>query len=400
MGRVVVLVELKWIGHYETQLKLFVGIILKWGWKVIVLCPEPQVMECWVNENLSEYKEKFYVSHLAEDKNKHFMKSINLWRKLQDCIHTAERTTGWQVDIVFLVWLDGLMPGSLWQSPVIRGYFMTYPWVGIYFFPKAYRSDIYMRWSQRVRHRERSKVILKSLNCQGIGVLDEDSYRGLLKELDKKNIFLLPDVTDEQLSDGAADQVRAIRQRAGNRPIIGLIGVLDPRKGVLNFLRSIAAIDSSQCFFLLAGSLSEERYPPKDREELRRLLMLGNNENCYFKLGYISDAAMVNSLVNSCDILYLAYEKFYYSSGLLTKAAVFKKLVIVSKKYSMAKRVEEHKLGVAAAEGSLLETVEAIKYLLDEDNRNRLLAQAEFDRYHHFHCLPMLEQTLYKMLTL
>ena len=109
---------------------------------------------------------------------------------------------------------------------------------------------------------------------------------------------------------------------------------------------------------------------------------------------------MLNSLVDACDILYLVYEKFYYSSGLLTKAAVFKKLVIVSKKYSMGKRLEQYKLGVTVAEGNLLETVEAITYLLDDDNRKTLLAEAEFNRYHAFHRLSVLEQTLYQMLKL
>jgi len=400
LGRVVVLAELNWIGHYETQMKLFVDIILHWGWKVIVLCPEPQIMECWVNNNLPKHKEKFYASHFTADKNKKFMKHVNIWRTLQKCIQKAEGKTEWQVDIVFLTWLDGLLPNALWQSLTIKKFFMNYPWIGLYFIPRPYRSDDNMHWLKRNRRIRRNRVIFASLNCKGIGVLDEGSYGSLLKELGSNRIFLFPDVTDEKLSDSAADRVEEIRQKAKNRPIIGLIGILSPRKGLLNFLRSIAAIEPSQCFFLLAGRLIVEEYAPEERNELRRLLKLGNNENCYFDLEYISDAGMVNSLIDVCDILYLVYEKFYYSSGLLTKAAVFKKLVIVSKEYSMGKRVDEYKLGVTVAEGNLLETVEAIKYLLNEDNRNTLLAKAEFDRYHAFHQVSVLEQTLYQMLKL
>jgi len=400
MERVVVLAELYWIGHYETQMKLFVGMILKWGWGVIVLCPEPQIMECWVNDNLPEHKERFYSSHFAAGKNKCFMEYINIWRRLQNCILTVERKTAWQVDIVLLTWLDGLLPNTLWQSLVIRKCFMKYPWVGIYFLPRLYRSDVEMHWLKRIRRIERNKVIFTALNCRGIGVLDEDCYIGLVKELGRKHVFLLPDVTDEQLTEGAINRVWEIRQRGMGRPIIGLIGVLSPRKGVLNFLRAVAVMDSSQVFFVLAGRLVEEEYAPEEREEIKKLLNLGQNENCYFNLEYISDATILNSLVDACDILYLVYEKFYYSSGLLTKAAVFKKLVIVSKKYSMGKRVAEYKLGVTVAEGNLLETVEAITYLLDDDNRNTLLGSAEFDRYHAFHRLSVLEQTLYQMLKL
>ena len=397
MSKVVVLAELYWIGHFETQMKLLVEIILKWGWKVIVLCPGPLVMDSWVKECLPEYKEQFYASYFAASEKDQILKQIRNWNQLQNCVQSAERKTTWKVDVVFLTGIDGFLPSKIWQSRIIRKYFMTYPWVGIYFQPKPYRSDVDIYWKKRIRQIERTQIMFTSPYCYGIGVLDEDAYNGLVEKIGNSKVFLLPDVTDERLPDDTSTKIAEIRTKAGDRPIVGLIGVLSPRKGVLNLLRSINIIDSSKCFFLMIGKLLEEEFGTEERRELKKLLSLRNTENCYFDLEYISDAEAVNSLVNVCDVLYLAYEDFYYSSGFLTKAAVFKKLVIVSKGYTMGKRVEAYKLGVTVREGNISDTVELINYLVNEDNRNMLLAQAEFDQYHSLHRLSVLEQTLRQM---
>lgn len=399
MEKTVILAELKWFGHYETQLKVFVEIILKWGWKVIVLCPEPKVMDDWVDCYFPDFKGQFYSAYFSDRTNSSFFEYINLWRRLTNCINLAEKNTKWRADVVFLTWLDGLLPKSMWQSFIIRNFYITFPWVGLYFLPKPYRRDVEMGWLKRLRRVAREKVILNSYNCRNIGVFDEGSYDALSKELAGKPITLLPDVTEEQLPERTVDLVAKIRQRAGDRPIVGLIGILSPRKGVLNFLRSINEIDSSQCFFLIAGKLDVNEYSSKVRGELSKLLHLGNKENCYFHLEYIEHAEIVNTLVNMCDILYLAYEKFYFSSGFLTKAAVFKKLVIASKTYSMGKRVEEYRMGLTVAEGNLQETVKAIKYLSDKDNRKAMHDHADFNRYYSFHQLSTLDQTLFTMFT-
>jgi glycosyltransferase involved in cell wall biosynthesis len=399
MGRVVAIAEQMWVGHYETQMKLFVQILLKRGCRVLVLCPRPETMDCWLDEVLPEYRDKFYASFFPPEKDKSSLRKILLWRSLRNHIRSAEMNTGWSVDIVLLPWLDGLFPDKRWQSPFVR-YFMTFPWVGLYFLPSIFRRDVPIPWRSRKRKIMRQCGLFKSKNCFGVGILDEGSYDGLSQRIGEKPVILVPDVTDEQLPVSAGNSVLKIRQKAGGRPIIGLIGVLSPRKGVLNFLRLVASLDPEQCYFLMAGQLMAEGYLPAEQEELKRLLDLGKNENCTFILEYIADAAMVNSLVNVSDILYLAYEKFYHSSGLLTKAAVFKKPVIASKEYCMGKKVEEYKLGITVTEGNLVEISEAVKYLIDADKRKTLVENAEFDLYHDLNNLPKLEEALCKMLQL
>jgi len=339
MERIVVIAELNWAGHFETQMKLFVQILLEKGCRVIVLCPQPHAMECWVDNTFPELVDRFYASFLAPGKNKSSLRKILLWRNIRNQIRLAEGCTGWSVDSVLLTWLDGLFPKKRWQLPFIR-YFMTYPWVGLYFATGIYRRDLEISWRRRNRKMMKSIGLFKSRQCCGVGILDEGSYEELSKRIAGKPVVLVPDVTDEQLPDIAVDRVTEIRQKAGGRPIIGLFGGLSPRKGVLNFLRLAEKIAPDQCYFLLAGELNVEDFIPAEREELKRLLSLGNSENCSFILEYIADAAMFNSLVKLSDILYLVYEKHSHSSGLLTKAAVFKKPVIVSKEYCMGKRVE------------------------------------------------------------
>ncbi|MRR06572.1 MAG: hypothetical protein EG828_06440 [Deltaproteobacteria bacterium] len=399
MDRVVVIAELKWVGHFETQMKLFVQILLKKGCRVIIFCPQPQAMECWVDKTFPEFADKFHASFLAAGKEKSSLRKILLWRSVRNRIRLAERCTGWSVDIVLLPWLDGMFPDKKWQSPFIR-YFMTHPWVGLYFAPGIFRRDLEMPVRKRNRKMVRTIGLFKSRHCCGVGILDEGSYEELSKKIAEKPVVLVPDVTDERLPDIFAPRVTEIRQKAGGRPIIGLLGALSPRKGVLNFLRVAETINPDQCYFLLAGELNVEDFIPTEREELKRLLSLGKSENCSFILEYVADAAMFNSLVKLSDILYLVYDKFFHSSGLLTKAAVFRKPVIVSKEYCMGKRVEEYKMGVTVAEGELAEILEAVKYLIDAHNRETLIERAEFDHYHAVNSLPLLEQKLCQLLRL
>lgn len=399
MGRVIVIAEQMWVGHCETQMKLFVQILLKRGCTVIVLCPRPEIMVGWVDNCFPEFRGMFRASFFAMGKDKSFLRKILIWKRLRDSIRMVERNTGWSVDSVLLTWLDGLFPEKCWQSPLIR-YFMPYPWAGLFFLPNIYRSDVVMRPQSRKRKMKRNLGLFRSENCFGVGILDAGAYVGLSGSLGKKPVFLVPDVTDEQLPEIDANWVTEIRQMAGNRPIVALIGVLNRRKGVLNFLRLAATIDPEQCYFLLAGELIEEWVADEEREELHRLLALGNNENCSFILEHIPDAATVNSLVNVSDILYLAYDRFYHSSGLLTKAAVFKKPVIVSKEYCMGEKVEAYSLGVTVSEGNLVEITEAVTYLIDVRNRAAVIKKAKFNQYHALNSLPMLEGALCEMLWL
>lgn len=399
MGKVVVLVDQLWVGHCETQMKLFVQILFTRDCRIIVLCPRPQIMESWVSTVFPEFRDRFLAVFFAAADHKHFLRKILLWKSIRDSVRAVEKTTGLSVDRVFLAWLDGLFPEKRWQSPLIR-YFMTYQWVGLYFLPSIYRSDIELPARSKKRKILRNCGLFKSKNCVGVGVLDEGSYAGLSKRMGNKPVVLVPDVTDEQLPDTDADSVAEIRRKAGGRPIIGLIGVLSPRKGVLNFLRLAATIAPDQCFFLLAGELKVETYPAAEQEELKRLLSLGRTDNCSFILEYVADPALFNALVNLSDILYLVYDRFFHSSGLLTKAAVFKKPVIVSKKYCMGKRVQEYKLGLAVSEGNFEEILEAVKYLIVDGTRETLIENAEFGLYHDANNFPMLEQALCKMLQL
>ena len=81
--------------------------------------------------------------------------------------------------------------------------------------------------------------------------------------------------------------------------------------------------------------------------------------NCHFELDYIDDPAEVNAYINMCDVVYMCYENFFYSSGIMTKAAAFGKLMLVSEGYCMGDRVTKYGLGLTVKEKDLDEIIAA-----------------------------------------
>ena len=84
----------------------------------------------------------------------------------------------------------------------------------------------------------------------------------------------------------------------------------------------------------------------------------------------------------------------------MTKAAVFKKPVIVTKGYCIGEQVEKYKMGITVTENCFAEILAAFKHLIDDDNRRTTIGQAKFDQYHAFHNSNMLDKKLCTLLEL
>jgi hypothetical protein len=95
----------------------------------------------------------------------------------------------------------------------------------------------------------------------------------------------------------------------------------------------------------------------------------------------IPDEPQFNDLVNTCDILFAAYENFLYSSNILTKAAVFKKLLIASNGCCIGRRVRQFQLGLTIEEGNVTQCNEAINALCRELELDSNLLNPDFEGY-------------------
>jgi hypothetical protein len=318
------------------------------------------------------------------------------WGWLNREIARAERQSGWPVDVVLFSWFDGMRSSVL--GTLIARFVFNYRWVGLYFCPSHFRPDVPMKPSRRLRKKWMDKFLLQFGRCIGIGIFDEGVQAGLAKGLGKFPVVFFPEITETGVLQTAT--VDAVSRQAGERCIFALLGDLFPRKGVMNFLRLANELDPSQSFFLMAGTFELKNFPVEEHQEIRELLRTAGRDNCYFRLERIENALEFNALVSRCDVLYLVYQNFYHSSGLLAKAALFHKPVIVSKGYCIGERVEKYKLGVTVDEGDYAELLAASKKLTDTAFHGNVKNHADFDGYNVENTVTALGDALQELLAL
>lgn len=335
--RVVVYAESNvWLGHGATQRRVFLDTMLSMGWTVILLAWEELAPS---RETVREFEHAAGKLHVTSIPATTGRRTRERWTMLQSLIEKAEQDTGWRADLVFLSWYDGLRPRRKDLKSCLG--ILTRPWVGFYFMPTHFRRGTSVRLDKRFQQAWVDYQLLRQPLARGLAVLDEGLGFPLRWVLGGKPLVTMPEITETEVLD--AEEARQLRRLAGTRPIIALMGHLSPRKGVLNFLRASAGIDPAKAFFLMAGKFAAKDFRPHEQEELERLMR--PRENLHLHLSHIEDARLFNGLFNACDIHVLVYQNFFHSSGLLAKAAVFEKPVIVAERHCMGERVERLGMG-------------------------------------------------------
>jgi len=166
----------------------------------------------------------------------------------------------------------------------------------------------------------------------------------------------------------------------------------------MDFLRIASKFDSKKGFFLLAGKFDIKNFPEHEQKEIRRLLQTKGRDNCYFRLTHIDSPPEFNALVDCCDVLYLAYKNHYHSSGLLAKAALFNKPVIVSNGYCMGQRVTRYNLGLTVS-SAYSQKLEAVNQLADKAFRNTIRESTGFATYNSQNSTRALNSALQLLLS-
>ena len=152
-------------------------------------------------------------------------------------------------------------------------------------------------------------------------------------------------------------------------------------------------------FFVFVGRLAEQTFSTQELESINNLVYSKwLSSNCFFHLEMIPDGIPFNSIVNICDILFAAYEKFPHSSNLLTKAAILEKPIIVSRQFCMAERVAKFNLGLSINEGDTLQCIEAIRYLCRQFEIPERQLQPNFEDYRYLHSIEQLKTSFLQIL--
>lgn len=394
MGKVVVYLEsIDWLGHAETQQEHYVKMMLDQGWRVIVLTGWPYQTARWACGLDSLQRDRLYV-HPMSARPTGLLQRLFKWHWFHNQVRQAEKQSGWVVDIVLISWLDG-MRHSLLTAWFTRFEFQ-YPWVGLYFMPAHFRPDIKMNWLLKFQRTLADAVIINFGRCRGIGILDEGLRFGWTNGKNAAPVVFFPEITERGSVSTA--EIKAIREQAKGRCIFGLLGALYPRKGVINFLRLAKDFDPEKGFFLLAGNFDINHFPVRERSKIQQLLQVAGRDNCCFRLQHIESAQEFNGLIDICDVLYLVYKNHYFSSGLLAKASLFHKPVMVNRGYCMGERVEKYNFGMTVANDSYPEQLAAARFLAEPAAREAISTGAGFAEYNAQNTAAALQRALRQLI--
>ena len=326
--KTIVLIELFWTGHHPTYLKLFTATLLKLGCRVQVLCPEPGELHDWIADNCKEkisflevyeYR-KPELSQFPQGRILSAIMMLKRWKTAAKAVKKIAADAHTIPDLVFFTYLDVYLNKFIPYQLIDR--IFTFKWSGLYFAPYQLRLPVTQKDILfRLNPLDRDSVF-KAKHCHAVTVLDEGVISKLQAKLKGKSVISFPDFADVSSPDYDYEVANLVKEKAGSRTVIGLLGHIDKRKGLLTLMEVAEKTADKNYFFVVAGKFIESSFTKQELGIISRYRN-SNPTNCFFHLEFIPDEPSFNALVACCDIIFAAYERFYYSSNLLTKAAYF-----------------------------------------------------------------------------
>lgn len=216
-----------------------------------------------------------------------------------------------------------------------------------------------------------------------LGVLEPDILKFAKAAKPTINVRVFPDILEpvSATETAAASLLREeMLARAQGRPIVSLLGELQPSKGVDLFLRAACDPRLAHVAFFMGGPLPADQCGRSFRARVRGSAR--NAPHLHQRLERLCESSF-NAAVRASSILFAAYLDFPYSSNVQGKAAQFHKPIIVTEGTLMAERCAVYGLGEIIRENDLESLVTAIQKLLSkssECNANKELV-AKHDEY-------------------
>jgi glycosyltransferase involved in cell wall biosynthesis len=321
----VLLVDWNINGHHLTYTRLYARALRELGVAVAVLCGQPEAIDTTqvALEGLyrAHYRRpwpqplRFMLNHRAFKRN--FRNAVaaceaKLKRRCAllffNCMYAHEHET-----LAMLAEMSGL------------------PWSGLLLHKPPVSTG---------KNSTGLQQLLAHCRLKTYGTLDE-TYVAREKNTARPPIFF-PDLADDTF-DPSHPAIRELRDFARGRQLVLAIGHLKASKGVAALVETALKPEADGYAFAFIGNMTWPEYTGEEKRLIDSAI--GKAKNCLFKFGHISDGAHYNAYIDAADILYAAYRDFPHSSNTLTKAAIFKKPVIVSEGHLMALRTREYGMG-------------------------------------------------------
>jgi hypothetical protein len=187
---------------------------------------------------------------------------------------------------------------------------------------------------------------------QGTCFLDElvcDHYQ---KALPDKYFDYMPDIADIELPAQLTPLAQKIMMQAAGRKIVFMGGSIGRQKNLIAWYDLIRRVDPNRWFFVQIGRINRNNLTELDKQALDGIVADYPN-NLMIYPDYLTDEREFNQIISLSDIIFAVYRQFKRSSNMLSKAAYFKKPILVSDAYLMGERVRRYKIGLAVKENDV-----------------------------------------------
>ena len=400
--KAIVLIDTFWYGHHSMHFKFYTKALLGLGYQVVAICPDTQDLIEYIAEESPKQGENLFTFETQDPKPSQFpigrirraLTVLGRWKQAKKSIQAACDVLGKQVELVFFPDLDSYLAPHLIHQFVDS--IFPYDWLGLYHEPRLFR--VQQKFQNLKKGFLNPHAICYSHHCLGLGVHDEGVVESLRENLDNKPVVAFPNTVNTSAPDSDFSLLTDVLKKAQGRKIIGLLGALGKRKGVLTLLKASQLAANKNYFFAFVGQLSYDSFSKEELAEVKDIIA-PEPENCYFHFEFVPGEAQFNAVVDICDVLYIVNENYPSNSQVLTLAAVFEKMVIANDQFNIGERVQKYKLGVGIPERDPQACVQALERLLASKDSDHPSIQPQFDEYrqlHGYHQIPLTFQQLFK----
>jgi hypothetical protein len=366
----VALVEWSWGGHNHTYFKHYIAGLLKSGADVVPVMSQiehldgmmasPELQSCLHGPCSVASPIAFSPSppmRIRPARLAAYLALESTFRRLGTRLRSWEKTAGKTIDLVFFACMyDTDFPRA---RQVSRG--LRKPWSGLYLQGRAFHR---LRDASESRLLQQAKTLFGSSQLVALGTLEPAVLELAKKASPGIKVRLFPDTLEPIAAveaDSAARLRSTILEKAGGRPVVSLLGFLQPTKSVELFLKAACDPRLAGMSFFLGGPMQWQAFDEGARGRVKELMQRAPNlQMCLKKL----PEHLFNAAVRSSDVLIAAYLDFPYSSNVQVKAAQLHKPIIVTDGTLMAERCRQYQLGECIRENDLESLVAALQRIL------------------------------------
>jgi glycosyltransferase involved in cell wall biosynthesis len=282
-----------------------------------------------------------------------------------------------QVQAIFNLYIDAYDPApALWRNFQLKE---DVPFLGLCITPSVDQNEGYYNYPRYV----------------GTCFLDEAVANEYRERYPNKQFEYLPDIADTRIRDNfliCNEHAAEIKARARGRKIVFMGGSIGQQKNLAKWHQVIRTSPQDNWFFVQIGRINRNNLTKADEISLESM-SASVPENLYVFDGYLPDERVFNEIIATSDVIFAVYRNFERSSNMLSKAAYFRKPILVSQQGLMGERVTQFKIGCTVSTDdvdSMTQGLNAVLQIAD--------IETHFEAYRHVFSMDAMQNKLVKFL--